>query len=92
MTEAQTTARKLRDFARDMQRMADVFDERVALKNEAIARLTWIFGDDTDLAETVYAYVMRGHLSYHNELRERFRHGCHGRDKAAPPDIVPDTD
>lgn len=67
------TAKKLRDFARDMQRMAEVFDERVATKKAAIERLTYILGDDLGLATAVYDYVIRGHLAYCNQLRERFQ-------------------
>jgi len=48
--------------------MADVFDEKVAKRSEIMDRLTYILDDDSDLSRTVYDYVVRGHLAYHNQL------------------------
>lgn len=64
---------RLRETVKLLKRMAVVFNERASSKEVMMNRLSYIFGDDDDLAKTIYDYVIRGHLSHCNYLRDRFR-------------------
>jgi hypothetical protein len=70
---SKTTADRMREFTKDLERMAQEFDKRVATEETMINRLTFILGDDVALAKTVYSYVALGHLSHHGYLRSRLR-------------------
>lgn len=71
MTVSETTADRLRAFTKDLDRMAQEFDKRVATEEAMLNRLTFILGDDAGLAKTVYSYVVLGHLSHHGYLRSK---------------------
>ena len=73
MEKTITTSDKIRDFSRDLIKMAMFYDEKMAAKSEMLDRLSFIFHGDDDLARTVYDYVARGHKAYCNQLRERFK-------------------
>ena len=44
----------------------------INIEEEAVGRLAHIFGDDTKLAQTVYDYVIKGHLAHAGNLCGRF--------------------
>lgn len=67
----QTAAERVRAFIKDLDAMVNIFDEKIATKEAILSRLTYILGDDEALAQTVYDYVILGHLSYYNQLRTR---------------------
>lgn len=73
MADSKTTADRLREFTKDLNRMVQEFDKRVATEEAMLNRLTFILSDDAALAKTVYSYVALGHLSHHGYLRSRLR-------------------
>ena len=65
------TAVRLRGLAADFERLINAYEEKVSARETIIARLEYVFAD-RDLAETLYAFVVLGQLSYANQLRARF--------------------
>ena len=71
--EPQINSIKLKEFMPYLKKIADEHDSREKRKQEIIDRLSFVFHGDEDLAKTVYDYAAKGHLSYCNQLRERFK-------------------
>lgn len=67
-----TTAGRLREFCKELQQIADKYDERVSTEQDIRARLIYAFGED---GETIFSYAVRGHLSHANYLREKYASG-----------------
>lgn len=73
MTKTCPIAGRLRELTKDLEHVAQEFDKRIATEEAMLNRLTFILGDDADLAKIVYSYVVLGHLSHHGYLRRRLR-------------------